>query len=97
MTGNFGHSPTNTNLLSRCVYRIMLLRKNAPCAKRGVRKTVNVNKNSCKAAQGTQSLVRNIMTQNSPDIQVSGLFGLTEHTYGEYLYRSASLHLLEKL
>ena len=54
-----------------------------------LRKTVNVNKNSCKAAQGTQSLVRNIMTQNSPDIQVPGLFGLTEHTYGEYLYRSA--------
>ena len=66
--------------------------KNIPRLCRGVRKTVNVNKNSCKATQGTQSLVRNIMTQNSPDIQVSGLFGLTEHTYGEYLYRSAPLY-----
>lgn len=56
--------------------------KNIPRLCRGVRKTVNVNKNSCKAAQGTQSLVRNIMTQNSPDIQVSGLFGLTEHNTG---------------
>lgn len=35
---------------------------------------------------------RNEVTQNSPDIQVSGLFGLTEHTYGEYLYRSAPLY-----
>ena len=27
---------------------------------------------------------RNIVTQNTPDIQVSGVFGLTERTYGDY-------------
>ncbi len=31
-----------------------------------------------------QSLARNIVTQNTPDIQVSGVFGLSERTYGVY-------------
>lgn len=44
-----------------------------------------------------QSLVRNEMTQNSPDIQLSGLLDLAERTYGEYPYRSAPLYLLDKL
>lgn len=35
-------------------------------------------------AQGMQSLARNIVTQNTPGIQVSGVFGLTERTYGDY-------------
>ena len=42
-------------------------------------------------AQGVQPLVRNEVTHNSPDIQVPGLFGLTERTYGDYPYRSAPL------
>ena len=57
-------------------------------------KTVSADqvcKDSRIAAQGVQSLVRNIVTQNSPDIPVSGLFGLPERTYGEYPYRSAPL------
>ena len=33
-------------------------------------------------AQGVQPLVRNAVTQNAPDIQVSGVFGLSERTYG---------------
>ena len=36
-----------------------------------------------------QSLVRNEVTQNIPDIQLSGLLDLAERTYGEYPYRSA--------
>ena len=36
------------------------------------------------AAQGVQPLVRNIVTQNSPDIQLSVVFGLIECTYGDY-------------
>ena len=50
-------------------------------------KTVSADqvcKDSRIAAQGVQPLVRNAVTQNSPDIQVSGLFGLTERTYGGY-------------
>ena len=31
-----------------------------------------------------QSLARNIVTQNTPGIQVSGVFGLTERIYGDY-------------
>lgn len=38
-----------------------------------------------------QSLARNIVTQNTPDIQVSGVFGLTDRTMGITLYRSAPL------
>ena len=34
------------------------------------------------AAQGVQPLVRNAVPQKAPDIQVSGVFGLSEHTYG---------------
>ena len=49
------------------------------------------SKDSRIAAQGVQPLVRNAVTQNSPDIQVSVLFGLTERTYGDYPYRSAGL------
>ena len=49
------------------------------------------------AAQGVQPLIRNAVTQNSPDIQVPGLFGLTERTYGDYPYRSAPLRLFDKL
>lgn len=30
-----------------------------------------------------QSLARNIVTQNAPDILVSGAFRLTEYTYGD--------------
>ena len=48
-------------------------------------------------AQGMQSLARNIVTQNTPDIQVSGVFRLTERTYGDYTYRSAPLYLFDKL
>ena len=57
-------------------------------------KTVSADqvcKDSRIAAQGVQPLVRNMVTQNSPDIPVSGLFGLAERTYGEYPYRSAPL------
>lgn len=43
-----------------------------------------------------QSLARNIVTQNTPDIQVSGVFRLTERTYGDYPYRSAPLYLFDK-
>ena len=38
-----------------------------------------------------QSLARNIVTQNTPDIQVSGVFGLTSAHMGITLYRSAPL------
>ena len=48
------------------------------------------------AAQGIQFLVRNAATQNTPDIQVSGVFRLAERTYGDYTYRSAHLYLFEK-
>ena len=44
-----------------------------------------------------QSLVRNEVTQNSPDIQLSGLLDLAERTYGDYTYRSAPLYLFDKL
>lgn len=50
-----------------------------------------VCKDSRIATQGVQPLVRNEVTQNSPDIQMPGLFGLAERTYGEYPYRSAPL------
>ena len=40
-------------------------------------------------AKGVQRLVRNAVTQNTLDIQASGVFGLTERTYGKYPYRSA--------
>ena len=43
-----------------------------------------VCKDSRIAAQGMQPLVRNVVTQSTPDIQVSGVFGLTERTYGGY-------------
>ena len=43
-----------------------------------------LSKDSRKAAQGVQPLVRNTVMQNSPDIQVSELFSLTERTYGDY-------------
>ena len=43
-----------------------------------------VCKDSRIAAQGVQPLVRNVVTQNAPDIQVSGVFGLAELTYGGY-------------
>ena len=42
-----------------------------------VRKTVSADqvcKDSRIAAQGVQPLVRNAVTQNAPDIQVSGVF-----------------------
>ena len=34
------------------------------------------------ASQGVQSLVRNAVTQNTLDIQVSRVFSLIEHAYG---------------
>lgn len=43
-----------------------------------------------------QSLARNIVTQNAPDILASGAFRLTEYTYGDYTYRSAPLYLFDK-
>ena len=46
--------------------------------------TDQVCKDSRIAAQGVQPLVRNTVMQNSPDIQVSELFSLTERTYGDY-------------
>lgn len=36
-------------------------------------------------------------TVNTKDIQVSEVFSVTEHTYGNYLYRSTPLHLFDKL
>ena len=50
-------------------------------------KTVSADqvcKDSRIAAQGVQPLVRNAVTQDSPDIQVPGAFSLTERTYGDY-------------
>ena len=41
-----------------------------------------VGKDSRKAAQGVQPLVRNEVTQNSPDIQVSGLLPRRAHNTG---------------
>ena len=40
---------------------------------------------------------RRAAAQNTPDIQVSGVFRLTERTYGDYTYRSAPLYLFDKL
>ena len=48
-------------------------------------------------AQRVQHLVRNEVTHNSPDIQVPGLFSLTERTYGVMPHRSAHLYLFDKL
>ena len=39
---------------------------------------------SCTAAQGRRSLVQNEVTQNSPDIQVSGLFAPQDAQYRVY-------------
>ena len=39
---------------------------------------------SCTAAQGRRSLVRNEVTQNSPDIQASGLFAPQDAQYRVY-------------
>ena len=39
---------------------------------------------------------RRAATQNTPDIQVSGVFRLTERTYGDYTHRSAPLYLFDK-
>ena len=49
------------------------------------------------AAQGVQPLVRNIVTQYSPDIQVSGLFAPQDAHTGITPYRSAHLCLFDKL
>ena len=49
------------------------------------------------AAQGVQPLVRNIVTQYSPDIQVSGLFAQQDAHTGITPYRSAHLCLFDKL
>ena len=48
-------------------------------------------------AQGVQPLVRNAATQNTPDIQVSGVFSLAERTYGVTMYRSTPFYLFNKL
>lgn len=42
-----------------------------------------------QASQGVQPLVRNAVTQNSPDIRVSGLFASQSAHTGFTLYRSA--------
>lgn len=44
-----------------------------------------------------EPLVRNVVTQNTPDIHVSGMFRLAERTYGNTPYRSAPLYLFDKL
>ena len=48
-----------------------------------------VGRDSRKAAQGVQPLVRSNATQNSPDIQVSGLFASQSAHTGVSLYKSA--------
>ena len=52
---------------------------------------LQVGKDSRKAAQGVQPLVRNEVTQNSPDIQVSGLSASQNAHTGVTPYRSAPL------
>ena len=60
-----------------------------------VRKTVKIGKRrdesghtfcfkriATLAAEEAQPLVWNAVTQNTPDIQMSGVFGLTERIYG---------------
>ena len=49
------------------------------------------------SAQEVQPLARNAVTQYTPDIQVSGVFRLTERTYGDCPYRSVPLFLFDKL
>lgn len=44
-----------------------------------------------------EPLVRNVVTQNTPDIHASGMFRLAERTYGNTPYRSAPLYLFDKL
>lgn len=39
---------------------------------------------AAKRRKGCSPLLGSVATENSPDIQVSGLFGLAEHTYGGY-------------
>ena len=61
----------------------MVLFASANCANRKVRRDSRI------AAQGVQPLVRNGVTQNSPDIRVSGLFASQSAHTGLALYRSA--------